>query len=244
VKTFALLALGALALGCDPPPPAAPAPAQRTALDEIVILGLAADADGGAPSPATPNTDVVLRGHLLPRARDCWDAALTGDPTPVGKLVLSLTIAPSGDVKDVHVVQSMGISEKANACIMHIARGAVFNAMGSTGTSITVPMSFAMSTGRDDDNAVRAMRTVMQTLRGCYATALAKGTAEGLATYYVDTDDAGAVRALSADPTDGLPIPLLECVANAIKSAKLPPQAGLEVPIRFVTARAQRNVEP
>jgi hypothetical protein len=52
------------------------------------------------------------------------------------------------------------------------------------------------------------------------------------------------VRAISADPTEGLPMPLLACVANAVKGAKLPPNATLEIPIRFVTARPQRNVEP
>jgi hypothetical protein len=228
---------------CDEPA-AAPAPlVQRTTLDEIVILGAAPDPSGDAP-PLEPNNDIILRGHLLPRARDCWDAALTGDPIGPGKIVLALTVAPTGEVTAVHIVQNAGVPDKATSCITNIARGTVFNPIGANGTTVTVPMTLGMRTGREDEKPTEALRASVETLRGCYKAALEKGPFVGLATYYVDTDATGAVSNMSANPTESLPMPLLQCVANAVKATKLPPRLALEIPIRFVTARAQRNVEP
>jgi len=242
---FFTLRFLAVATGCAAcePPAAAPTPAApRTTLDEIVILGAAPDPTADAP-PLEPNHDVILRGHLVPRARDCWDAALTGDPIGPGKIVLALTVAPSGEVTAVHVVQNAGVPDKATSCITNVARGIVFNPIGANGTSLTLPLTLGMRTGREEEKPAESLRASYEALRGCYATALAKGAPfVGIATYYVDTNDAGAVTKMSANPNESLPMPLLQCVASAIKTTKLPPRMALEIPIRFVTARAQRNV--
>jgi hypothetical protein len=247
MKTMVALACAALAVlvACDPAaaPPATPVAAvERAGLDELVVLGT--PPSDAAPFRA-PNADAVIRGELLLRARACWDASLTGDVPAPGRIVIHLAIAPSGEVTTATVINSVGLTPTTVDCIMTTARGLVFNPSDDKVSTMNVPIGFAGNAGKPEDRAATAMRGRVEAVRACYSTALAKDAAvEGLATYYIDTDDAGAVRSISADPTEGLPLPLLGCVADAIKATKLPPSTAFEIPIRFRVARAQKRPAP
>jgi hypothetical protein len=95
--------------------------------------------------PATPPgavLDRILAG-LRPGIRACYNLGLNDDPTMTGKLVISVRIAPNGEVESTDVITNSGISPQVLACIRRKFQNAPFDAPGLKGSTIRVPIVFA-----------------------------------------------------------------------------------------------------
>jgi TonB family protein len=104
------------------------------------------DADAGDDASVVDrpvsNADTVIRGQLTPRARRCYRKGLETDPLLTGRVVLGIHVAADGTVDSVKVVKSNGLSREVLACILSAAKGLVFDAPGTGGSQVTVPLNF------------------------------------------------------------------------------------------------------
>lgn len=255
LASFAIASLLACA-SCGEEPPATPAsvePAHNKPIDigSFSVIGTlppapraSADTDGGAAPDGGPrrpvqDADAVIRGGLHPRARACYNAGLKEDPNEQGRVVITIRVGPGGDVTEATAAQCTGLSSKTCACIAGGAKKLVFAPPGGGGSSINAPMNFVKRRSDRATDEVESVfvRDVVPEAQRCYRTALlGDASITGRAKYYATVDGAGVVRSVSADPEPQLPRALLECVANAIKTMKLPPSIDMRVLVHFVPA--------
>jgi hypothetical protein len=59
-----------------------------------------------------------------------------------GKIILSIKIAPNGDVSDVSKTGGSGLSPDVEQCIIKKARNGTFDAPGGSGSTVQVPVTF------------------------------------------------------------------------------------------------------
>jgi hypothetical protein len=100
-----------------------------------------------ALSAPVPNAEAVIRRQIEPGAKRCYQKGLDSDPTQSGKLVLSIRVAPSGEVDSATVSSNAGLSAGVADCIAGVARRAKFDRTGPGGATIVVPFGFVRQGG-------------------------------------------------------------------------------------------------
>jgi hypothetical protein len=103
---------------------------------------LAATASGGGAVARIENAEVVIQSQIHPGANACFQRGLESDPRQVGRVFVLITVAPSGDVESATVKSNDGLSKGVATCIVDVARQAMFEAQGPSGSQITVPFDF------------------------------------------------------------------------------------------------------
>jgi len=91
-------------------------------------------------SGAISNADAAI-AKLRPGFRSCYNKGLANDPSMAGKIILSIKVAPNGDVSDVSKAGGTGLSSDVEQCIINRAKHASFDASGS-GSTVQVPVTF------------------------------------------------------------------------------------------------------
>jgi hypothetical protein len=136
----------------DPPP-------GKPVLVEEPDAAVVADADGGAiaeggadagatataTAPATlpiANADDVI-ASLRPRFKTCYERGLATDRNQRGRLLLSASISPEGDVVSASPSNVEGLNNAVVGCMVGVLKGAHFSAPGGRGTTLQVPLTFA-----------------------------------------------------------------------------------------------------
>jgi len=149
-----------LVLGALPPagPPLTPVGLAVLGQGQPVPPGSTEPANPGETKPVGPRGDAVLGAHsesapvtnaarvlagLRPRFRHCYQQGLASDPTMKGNVVLTLRVAPNGDVSTADVSKNTGVSPTVAACLVSAAKRAVFDPPGPAGASLTVPFTFS-----------------------------------------------------------------------------------------------------
>jgi hypothetical protein len=110
---------------------------------ERVVRGPTGEAQTGSISTSAPvaNAEATI-ARLRPGFRSCYNKGLANDPSMAGKLVLSIKIAPNGDVSSVNKIGGSGLSSSVEQCIIRKARNATFDAPGGSGSTVQVPVTF------------------------------------------------------------------------------------------------------
>lgn len=90
------------------------------------VRGPTADVQVRVQNGAAGDDAVVVR--LRPKFRSCANRGLSQDPNMQGKLVISVTIAATGDVTATAIAQNSGLSESVAQCMSRGARYAAFSA--------------------------------------------------------------------------------------------------------------------
>jgi hypothetical protein len=109
-------------------------------LETIGVAGPKGDVSMGAVVGAPDGSDVyrVVAG-TRPRMRACYNKGLEQDPTMAGKLVLSVTFGPNGEVTKVDVVSNTGLSQSVASCVTRVLRNMQSRSGGAT---VSVPLMF------------------------------------------------------------------------------------------------------
>ena len=88
------------------------------------------------------NADAVVAG-LRGRFRSCYQTGLLGDATMSGKVVISATIAPNGEVSSADISSMSGLSPAVAQCISGVVRRATFAKPSGGGSStLQIPVTF------------------------------------------------------------------------------------------------------
>jgi hypothetical protein len=102
------------------------------------------DVQYAAPTISVPvsNAEATIRRQIHPGAKRCYQRGLQQDPTQAGRLVVTIKVAPGGDVDSASVASNARLSVQVASCIALVARRAKFDAPGSDGSTISVPFNF------------------------------------------------------------------------------------------------------
>jgi hypothetical protein len=93
-------------------------------------------------SMPVPNADSVVAG-LRGRFRSCYQTGLLGDATMSGKVVISATIAPNGEVSKADIASMSGLSPAVAQCISGVVKRATFASPSGGGSStLQIPVTF------------------------------------------------------------------------------------------------------
>jgi hypothetical protein len=113
---------------------------------KVVPIG---DVQAGSTSMSVPvsNAEAVIRRDIMPGAKRCYQKGLETDPSQAGKLVLSIKVAPSGEVDSASPASNTGLSAQVASCIAGVARRAKFDPPGAAGSTINVPFNFLKQGG-------------------------------------------------------------------------------------------------
>lgn len=130
--------------GGQPIPPGTASPGPGGNPNETKVSGPKGDAVLGAHSESTPvaNAARVLAG-LRPRFRQCYQQGLATDPTMKGNVVLTIRVAPNGDVSTADVAKNTGLSPTVAACLVSAAKRAAFDPPGAAGATLSVPFTLS-----------------------------------------------------------------------------------------------------
>ena len=80
------------------------------------------------------------------KVKACYNRALGADPNVEGRIVVRMTIAPSGKVADARAADTTTLSDgELKRCILDVMRGLVFPAT-SASTQLQVPFNFVRQT--------------------------------------------------------------------------------------------------
>jgi hypothetical protein len=107
------------------------------------VQGPRGDASIGATSSSAPvaNLERVIAG-LRPKFRLCYNQGLAGDPGMSGSVTMVVKIAPNGEVNSADAGNNTGLSDGVVKCIARALRNAQFDAPGSSGSTVQVPVKF------------------------------------------------------------------------------------------------------
>ena len=110
------------------------APAATTAGTARPVVPFTMHQDPPRTSVSVANAEAVLRRQLEPRARQCYQRAVTADPSlPDGSILLAIQVAPSGETTSVGIASRTGLSAQVGACIQGAATRLVFDPPGGAG---------------------------------------------------------------------------------------------------------------
>jgi hypothetical protein len=103
--------------------------------------------DAPSFSGSLPDAEAVIRSQIHPGAKRCYQRGLDSDPNQAGKLLLSIRVAPSGEVESANISTDAGLSAAVANCIAAVARRARFSPTGPGGATIVVPFGFVRQGG-------------------------------------------------------------------------------------------------
>jgi len=94
-------------------------------------------------SAAISNAESVIRKQLQPRARQCYQHAVTADESLAdGSIFVAIHVGPSGEVSSAGIASRTGLSPQVAGCIQGAASRLVFDPPGPGGATIGVPFHF------------------------------------------------------------------------------------------------------
>ncbi|HEY2516315.1 MAG TPA: AgmX/PglI C-terminal domain-containing protein [Polyangiaceae bacterium] len=107
------------------------------------VQGPKGDASIGATSATVPvsNAERVIAG-LRPKFRLCYNQGLAQDPGMSGSVAMTVKIAPNGEVNSADAASNSGLSDSVVKCIARALKNAQFDAPGSSGSTLSVPVKF------------------------------------------------------------------------------------------------------
>lgn len=105
-----------------------------TAIATATATATATAASDGIPDAAR----AISRARA--RFRTCYNRGLADDPNLDGSLVITLVVAPSGEVTSA-TKKSGGLNPKVDACLLEQAKSIVFDPTSSGGT-MNIPLQF------------------------------------------------------------------------------------------------------
>jgi hypothetical protein len=110
---------------------------------ESAVAGPTGKVDVGATTAtvAVANAGAVV-ARLRAGFRSCYNAGLNVDPTMSGRVMLSVKIAPNGEVASTSPSGNTGLSDSVVQCLMRRVRNAQFDAPGPTGSTLQIPITF------------------------------------------------------------------------------------------------------
>jgi hypothetical protein len=107
-----------------------------------VILAFDVHEESPLLSAPLANAEAVIRRQIHPGARRCYQKGLDSDPSQSGKLVVTIRVAPSGEVESATISSNAGLSAGVADCIAIVARRAKFDPTGPGGATVVVPFGF------------------------------------------------------------------------------------------------------
>jgi hypothetical protein len=123
--------------------PSQTAPIASTAGTVRPVVPFRMDGEPPRTSARIANAEAVIRTQLQPRARQCYQHAVTADPSlPDGSLVIAIQVGASGEVGSAGVTSRTGLSPQVAACIQGAASRLTFESPGAGGATVTVPFHF------------------------------------------------------------------------------------------------------
>ena len=114
---------------------------------ETAVAGPTGKVDVGATTAtvAVANAGAVVAG-LRAGFRSCYNQGLNTDPTMSGKVMLSVKIAPNGEVSSADPSGNTGLSAGVVQCLVRKVKNAQFDAPGPTGSTLQIPITFVQQT--------------------------------------------------------------------------------------------------
>jgi tetratricopeptide (TPR) repeat protein len=100
-------------------------------------------ATGQAKAREVPNTDRVL-ASLAPSFKACYDSGLANDHALVGRVILTLRLAPDGAVSQAKGHRIGNLDDGTLQCILEAAIAARFEAPGRSEPVVRVPLTFVL----------------------------------------------------------------------------------------------------
>jgi tetratricopeptide (TPR) repeat protein len=100
---------------------------------------------GQSKAREVPNADHVL-ASLAPSFKACYDAGLAKDSALVGRVILTLRLAPDGAVNQAKGHRIGYLDDGTIQCILQSAIAARFDAPGRSEPVVRVPLTFVLST--------------------------------------------------------------------------------------------------
>jgi hypothetical protein len=110
---------------------------------ETHVAGPTGKVDVGATTTtvAIANVGAVVAG-LRAGFRACYNAGLNVDPTMSGRVMMSVKVAPNGEVSGVDPSGNTGLSDGVVQCLIRKIRNAQFDAPGPSGSTVQIPVTF------------------------------------------------------------------------------------------------------
>jgi len=108
------------------------------------VQGPRGDASIGATSASVPvsNLESVV-AKLRPKFKNCYQTqGLNIDPGMSGSVTMVVKIAPNGEVNSVDPGGNTGLSDPVVRCITRVLKNAQFDAPGSSGSTVQIPVKF------------------------------------------------------------------------------------------------------
>jgi outer membrane biosynthesis protein TonB len=93
-----------------------------------------------APVPTAPRVAAGLR----PRFRACYQAGLAREPSMTATITVIVSVQADGQVSNTSVSSGTGLSSPVEACVLRVARSAVFEAPGGAGSLVAIPLTFGV----------------------------------------------------------------------------------------------------
>jgi hypothetical protein len=109
----------------------------------VQVQGPKGDVSMGASSATVPvnNAERVI-ASLRPKFRLCYNQGLSQDPGMAGSVTMTVKIAPNGEVNSADASSNTGLSDGVVRCIARALKNAQFDAPGSSGSTLQVPVKF------------------------------------------------------------------------------------------------------
>jgi hypothetical protein len=94
--------------------------------------------NGNVPIVDADKVVVSLRGKF----RECYQAGLKVDPEMQGRVVVSASVEPDGNVGATSIASNVGLSTTVISCIADVLQHAQFSSPGGSGSRLQVPVTF------------------------------------------------------------------------------------------------------
>lgn len=116
-------------------------PTTAGAATRVVPVGDAPQADASTSAPAA-HPETVIRGQVNPAARTCYENDPGSKSRPPGRLIILITLTPSGDVDSVTVASNTGLSAGVTSCISAAAHATKFAPPGTNAATVRAAFTF------------------------------------------------------------------------------------------------------
>jgi hypothetical protein len=88
--------------------------------------------------------DAIVRSVIVPGAKRCYQRELESHSSETGKLTVAIHVDASGAADSVTTPNGQGLQPPLVHCIVTVAKRAKFSAPGANGSTVSVPLKFAL----------------------------------------------------------------------------------------------------